>query len=153
MDNYLDLLRPPLAPEPCTCATLEEVELINQLTDNPLQCSKCRKAIDPERLSLSDEVIRSVAGWNSIVNALYLLWLDSTEYESYAKARLLDPRGHINQRGLDAARSLRSKMPTWFRFFHDADDELPENCPVCEEPLDANVERAKRRCNSCKLYI
>lgn len=126
--------------------------MVNLLTDNPLHCIRCRKELEPERLHLTEDEIREVAGWNTIANALYLLWLDSTDYEAYAKEKLLDPNGQINRRGIAAARQLSSKVPTWYWFFHDTEDGVPQICPVCHEPLDANVSWAEGRCIPCMIY-
>lgn len=150
--NPHDLLRPDSPQEQCECDSLEQVVLVNLLTDNPLHCIKCRKEIAPERLPLTSDDIREIAGWNSIANSLYKLWLDSTEYEAYAKERLLDPNGSVNRRGINAARTLSHKIPTWFWFFHDADDGIPGSCPLCGEALDADVKWASRRCTKCRLY-
>ncbi|MCA9210093.1 MAG: DUF2310 family Zn-ribbon-containing protein [Planctomycetales bacterium] len=151
--DYLDLLRPPAAQEQCECESLEQIVMVNLLTDNPLHCIKCRKEISPERLPLTSDEIREIAGWNSIANALYKLWLDSTEYEAFAKEKLLDPNGHVNQRGILAARSISSKIPTWFWFFRDADDRMPDRCPLCGVTLDADVQWAERRCTKCMVYM
>ena len=151
--NPFDLLRPDTIQEQCECDSLEQVVMVNLLTDNPLHCIKCRKEITPERLPLTSDDLREISGWNSIANALYKLWLDSTEYETYAKEKLLDPNGRVNKRGLEAARHLSSKIPTWYWFFRDADDETPDKCPVCCQPLDSDVKWAERRCINCRLYI
>lgn len=151
MHLYDDLLRPDTTPEQCECESLEEIVMVNLLTDNPLHCIRCRKEIAPERLPLTSDEIREIAGWNSIANALYKLWLDSTEYEAYAKEKLLDPNGQVNRRGIEAARCLSSKIPTWFWFFR-ADDVFIDKCPLCDEPLDADVEWADGRCMKCKIY-
>jgi predicted nucleic acid-binding Zn ribbon protein len=152
MMNPYDLLRPDTPQEQCECDWLDQVVMVNLLTDNPLHCIRCRKEIEPERLPLTSDEIREIAGWNSIANALYKLWLDSTEYETYAKEKLLDPNGHVNQRGIAAARCLSSKIPTWFWFFRDADDGIPDKCPLCGDALDADVQWAERRCTKCKVY-
>jgi hypothetical protein len=61
---------------------------------------------DPERLQLTVEETELVASRFSVASALYRRWLDSGEYEAYAKARLLDPQGQVNQDVLRVARVL-----------------------------------------------
>jgi hypothetical protein len=105
MDVY-DKLRPWIAIEACECDFVGGLLLIDLLTDNPLHCAHCRKEVDPERLQLTLDETESIARWFSAASALYKLWLHSGEYESYAKARLLDPKGQINIDGCKIAQSL-----------------------------------------------
>src|SRR6266496_303690 len=93
-------LRPWTQIEACECASVSGLFLVDILSDNPLHCDSCRKEVDPERFGLTVEETELVARWYSSENALYLLWLDSGEYEEYAKACLLDPNGQINRLGL-----------------------------------------------------
>jgi len=143
-------LRPSTDIERCECASAESLLLIDLLSDNPIHCDYCRKEIDPERLQLTAEETHYIAHWFGAASALYRLWLDSGEYEQYAKQRLLDPQGQINIAGREIARKLSEKWPTRFWFFHDTDDGEPTQCPICQNPLDEDVkwrkwEEAERR--------
>jgi hypothetical protein len=106
MTTY-DKLRPWTAIEACQCETLTELLLVDQLTDNPIHCASCRCEVDPERLQLTDNEVESIARWYSVASSLYRLWLDSGEYENYAKQKLLDPRGQINQQARELAETKR----------------------------------------------
>jgi hypothetical protein len=108
--------------------------LVDLLTENPLHCEFCRKEVDPERVQLTVEETDQVAAWFATASALYCLWLNSGEYEEYAKARLLDPNGQVNLDGLAVARALSSRVPTRLWFFHDTDDGEPTHCPICSNP-------------------
>src|SRR6266446_2606861 len=101
--NAYDRLRPWTQIESCECDSVNGLFLVDILTDNPLQCDSCRKEVDPERLALTTEETESVARWYAAATALYQLWLDSGEYEEYAKARLLDPNGQVTRDGLKLA--------------------------------------------------
>lgn len=68
----------------------------------------------------------------SAASALYRLWLDSGEYEEYARACLVDPEGQVNRDGLKVARTLSARVPTRLWFFHDSDDGEPTRCPFAE---------------------
>ena len=85
-------LRPWTDIERCECASVESLLLVDLLTDNPIHCGYCRNEIDPERLQLTAEETEDIAHWFGAANALYRMWLDSGEYEQYAKERLLDPQ-------------------------------------------------------------
>src|SRR5688572_17545278 len=118
MDVYKKL-RPWTDIEACDCASVTGLFLVDILTDNPLHCDVCRKEVDPERLELTVEETEMVARWFSAADALYRLWLDSGEYEEYAKARLLDPNGQVNRDGLAAAEALSARIPTRLWLFTD----------------------------------
>lgn len=151
--NIYQLLRPWTEIEACRCDSVEGLFLVDLLTDNPLHCRRCRREVDPERLLLTPEETESVAQWHRAANALYWLWLDSGEYEEYAKARLLDPEGQVNRDGLHIARVLSRRIPTRLWFFHDTDDGEPTRCPVCGEALDTNVKWGTGSCRSCPIQV
>jgi len=99
MDVY-QRLRPSTDIESCECPSVNGILLVDVLTDNPMHCGSCRKEVDPERLLLTVEETEAVARWFSAADALYRLWLDSGEYEVYAKSCMLDPKGQVNHDGL-----------------------------------------------------
>jgi hypothetical protein len=146
-------LRPSTDIERCECASVESLLLVDLLTDNPIHCGYCRKEIDPERLQLTAEETHDIAHWFGAASALYRLWLDSGEYEQYAKERLLDPQGQINGAGREIARKLSEKWPTRFWFFSDTDDGEPTHCPICHDPLDEDVKWGTGCCRQCFIQI
>ena len=152
MDAY-DKLRPWTEIEACECASLNGLFLVDLLSNNPLHCDFCRKEVDPERLKLTVEETEAVAGWFAVATALYQLWLDSGEYEEYAKARLLDQKGQVNSDGLTLARTLSAKVPTRLWLFRDTDDGEPTHCPVCGGGLDTDVKWGTGRCLVCPVQV
>ncbi|MFN0125960.1 MAG: hypothetical protein ACKV19_04660 [Verrucomicrobiales bacterium] len=152
MTTY-EKLRPWTAIQACRCGTLTELLLVDLMTDNPIHCAICRGEVDPERLPLTDNEAESMARWYSVASALYRLWLDSGEYEGYAKQKLSDPHGQINQQARKLATALSRRLPTRFWYFHDADDGDPTYCPVCAEPLDTSVDWGVGICRPCHLQM
>jgi len=152
MDAY-QRLRPWTAIEACECVSVQSLLLVDLLTDNPLHCGFCRREVDPERLQLTAAETEQVANWFSTASALYRLWLDSGEYEGYAKARLLDPKGQVTVKGLEAANMISAKIPTKYWFFSDADDGTPTHCPICASKLDTNVKWGTGCCEPCRVHI
>jgi len=146
-------LRPWTDIEACECSSVESLLLVDLLTDNPLHCGFCKREVDPERLQLTAAETDQVAHWFSAASALYRLWLDSGEYEDYAKARLLDPKGQVNTVGLEIAKTLSAKLPTRFWFFSDTDDGEPKDCPICGANLNTNVKWGTGCCESCRVQI
>jgi len=108
MDAY-QKLRPWTEIEACRCGSVAGLFLVDLLTDNPIHCSDCRREVDPARVQLTVEETELVAHWYSAASALYRLWLNSGEYEDYAKARLIDPEGQVNREGLHVARCYRAE--------------------------------------------
>jgi len=152
MDAY-QRLRPNTEIEACDCGTMNGLLLVDLLSDNPLHCDFCRKEVDPERLQLSVEETESIARWFSVADALYRLWLDSAEYEIYAKKCLLDPNGQVNRDGLSIANMLSSRIPTRLWFFSDTDDGSPTPCPISFRVLDTEVKWGSGNCQSCALRL
>ena len=152
MDIY-NLLRPNTQIEACECERIRGILLVDLLSDNPIHCIDCRNEVDPARIDLTAAETEEIVRWKSNASALYKLWLDSGEYEAYAKERLIDPEGQVNQCGLEIARTLSQKLPTWLWFFHDTDDGEPIVCPICDNPLDTDVPWGTGRCDGCRLYI
>jgi hypothetical protein len=151
-DSY-NRLRPYTDIERCECASVESLLLVDLLTDNPIHCGQCRKEIDPKRLELTAEETDSIARWFSAASALYRLWLDSGEYEQYAKARLLDPEGQINVDGREIARKLSGRWSTRLWLFSDTDDGEPTNCPICFCLLDGNIKWGAGECQQCFIQL
>ena len=152
MTTY-DPLRPWTEIEACECPAVTSLLLVDMLSDNPLHCGECRREVDPERIALSDAETDAVAHWFRASQALYRLWLDSGEYEAYAKARLLDPNGQVNVRGRQVATALSARLPTQLWYFHDTDDGEPTHCPVCRAPLDTNVRWGTGQCVACRIHM
>ena len=146
-------LRPWTAIEACKCDSVQGLLLVDLLTDNPLHCSTCRGEVDPERLGLTVIETEAVAAWFSAASALYRLWLDSGEYEGYAKARLLDPHGQVNRCGVQVAQSLSIRFETRLWFFRDTDDGEPTHCPICGEVLDTDVRWGTGQCSRCPILV
>ena len=151
--NSYDKLRPWTDIESCECDAVSSLLLVDLLSDNPIHCGTCRREVDPERIALTTDETEAIARWYSASRALYWLWLDSGEYEDYAKQRLLDPNGQINVTGRKIARELSSKIPTQMWYFQDPDDGETTTCPVCCETLDADVKWGTGQCKNCFIHI
>jgi hypothetical protein len=151
--NSYDKLRPWTDIESCACAEVKGLLLVDILTDNPIHCDFCRCEVDPERISLTMQETESIARWFAVASALYRLWLNSGEYEAYAKECLLDPNGQVNKEGRAIAQSLSAKIPTQLWFFHDTDDGKPTVCPVCCNPLTTDVKWGTGQCKACYICI
>ena len=151
--NAYDKLRPWTEIESCECAEVSKLFLLDMLTDNPIHCAFCRREVDPERLNLSVEETEAVARWFSVASALYKLWLDSGEYEDYAKSKLVDPDSQVNRHGREVVIKLSQRIPTQLWFFHDTDDGKPTKCPVCKKTLDLDVKWGSGQCDQCGIHI
>lgn len=156
MNSYVKL-RPWTDIESCACAEITGLVLFDGLTDNPIHCAICKNEVDPERLGLTVEEVEAVARWHSVNRSLHALWLDSGEYEDWAKARLLDVSSEVNRDGLKVARTLSARLPTCVWLFRDSGDGCDAgevvDCPLCRKPLDTAVSYGSGRCLECHVLI
>lgn len=152
MDVY-NRLRPNTEIESCICDSIAGLVLVDLMSDNPIHCAVCRREVDPERVNLTGSETEAIAHWYSAASALYRLWLDSGEYEAYAKEQLLNPNGQINRVGREIAIAMSVHHPTQLWFFYDTDDGEPSHCPVCGDLLDINVKWGTGICRPCHIQI
>jgi hypothetical protein len=150
-------LRPPSATpvaEPCDCADRPSIVLQGHLSSNPIVCLSCNGEVPPERIGFSADLAERVAFWRRVHDALYALWLDSSDYESWARARLEDPIGEVSVWGLEVVRQLNSHCHAYYWWFQDstADDFVPSSqCPRCSADL---VERSGWQvCEECSIVV
>ena len=106
---------------------------------------------------LSAEEVEAVARWHSVNHSLYALWLDSGEYEGWARARLLDLPGQVNQSGMNVARMLSAHIPTCIWLFRDSTEEGDADevvdCPICGKALEKNVKYGSGKCLDCHVLL
>lgn len=146
-------LRPDNDIERCECVDVSGLLLVYLFTRNPIHCATCRKEIDPERLGLAASEVDEIAGCFSVYGSLYKLWLDSGEYETFAKEKLIDPKGQVNRVGMAVAQKLSKKWPTCYWWFYDTDDGTPDCCPSCSAALDKSIRWGTGKCDHCCVII
>lgn len=153
-------LRPP-GPTPddelCACPAVEAIVLRDSLGANPLYCLECNGEVAPERIGFDAGIAEETARWLSVYRAMTLLWLDSCEYESWALARLLEPRGQVNLRGLAVVRRLNDYVRAyyWWSPHNDpfVDEPRPESCPFCERHLAKTARHSRQKCEDCSIVV
>ena len=132
-DPYFKLRPEPPTPEDelCACEEISEIYLAHKLGSNPVYCLHCNGEVLPDKLAFGERLAEAIASWNSVSGSLELLWLDSGEYELWARDRLLDPKGQVNSQGMELARQLGSVAKTYYMWFDDIDVTPPNTCPLC----------------------
>ncbi len=156
LDPYWKLRPASATPEAelCTCTDRPPIVLQGHLSANPIVCLRCNGEVSPEQIGLSAELAEYVASWKDLHDALLTLWLDSSDYESWARAQLEDPNGRVNARGLEVVLGLNSHRRTYYWWFQNtpADDFIPlSKCPRCSAGF---VERFGRLvCEACSIVI
>ncbi|MCX4030338.1 DUF2310 family Zn-ribbon-containing protein [Endozoicomonas sp. SM1973] len=95
----------------------------------------------------------SIARCFSVYGSLYRLWIDSGEYEEYAKKKLLDSKGEVNVLGMKLAKELSLQWPTYYWWFHDTDDGKPTHCPCCGDQLNEEVFWGTGKCDNCRVIV
>ena len=154
-DPYWKLRPPPPTPddELCGCAD-SPIVLAAHHSSNPLLCMVCNLEVPPERIGFSEALSERLAFWQSFHDCFYLLWLDSGEYESWAKAQLENPTSPVNQRGLELVSELGEFRPAYYWWFQDtaAEGFQPLNCcPVCGGELA--MRHKQLVCASCSVMV
>jgi len=120
-------------------------EVLPDLSSNPLSCLACNLEVPPERIGFSEAFAEKLAFWQSFHDCFYLLWLESGEFESWAKAQLSDPGSPANKRGRELVSELSAFRPAYYWWFQDtgAEESQPlSRCPVCQAEL---AERHSRQ--------
>jgi len=152
MDAY-ERLRPYTDDASCDCTSVEQLLLVDIRTANPVRCFSCKGYVDPQTIALAEKQVEAVASWQLVFRALYDLWLDSGEYEAWAKQQLLRREGRVNTLGMAARASLAQTRPTFYWWFHDSDDAVPASCPCCAGTLVPAVRYGTSQCNSCWIMV
>jgi hypothetical protein len=153
VDLYWKLRPSPTTPddELCKCVDQPPIVLQGHFSKNPIVCLRCNGEVPPERIGFSADLAERIAFWKNIHDALYTLWLDSSDYESWAIAQLADPNGQVNVQGLAVVRDLNEYRRAYYWWFHDPNDDFIRcsQCPRCSTAL---VERfGQLVCESCSI--
>lgn len=157
-DPYWKLRPVPPTPgdEVCSCSQCRQVMLRDSLGNNPLYCVACNGEVFPERIGFDGELAEKIARWRSVYRSLYLLWLDSGEYETWAMERLRDPDGSVNIDGREIVRPLNAHIRAYYWWFNDIGVDgykPPDDCPVCFGTLTTCDDRQFNKCDRCSIFI
>lgn len=100
-DQYWKLRPPTPTPEDeiCACNSVTPVVLQSKLSPNPLSFARCNLEVPPERIGFDERLADFLASWRNFHDSFYSLWLDSGEFEEWAKGQLCDPVSAVNTRG------------------------------------------------------
>lgn len=149
---------PTPAHERCGCPGRPAWKLMVTLGPNPLHCVECNGEISPDRLGLPRELADAVASFRDVWGSLLRLWLDSGEYEAWARAELLSPTSAANRSALELVGRISAIHPCDFQWFEDEswdDRASPPRCPRCGRPPSARTSGAfaSARCEPCRVLF
>ncbi len=155
-DPYWRLRPPPPTPSDdiCSCSGSPPIMLQAHLSSNPISCITCNLEVPPERIGFSEPLCEWLAYWQQFHDCFFLLWLDSGEFESWAKAQLEDPESPVNKQGLELVSDLNSLRRAYYWLFQDTDvkDFQPlSRCPVCQGEL--SEQHGRNTCEQCSIVI
>jgi hypothetical protein len=139
-DPYFKLRPPAPTPEEeiCQCQGSPPIKLMYALGYNPVNCMNCNLEVPPESLQLPSSTVEAIAFWRSMYDAIYRLWPDSGEYETWAQEQLEDTSSSINRSGREVQSILDNVRRCYYWHFRDqsGDEYLPpDTCPYCGEML------------------
>jgi hypothetical protein len=155
-DPYWKLRPPPPTPddELCSCAGSPPLMLQPHFSSNPLSCVACNREVPPGRIGFSETIAEELASWQTFHDCFYRLWLDSGEFESWAKAQLSDPNSPVNKRGLALVAKLSGFRRAYYWWFQDTGAEGFQplsRCPSCQGKLSERLGR--NTCEQCSIVI
>ncbi len=134
-EKFAKLLPPEPTPEDEICQHQgTRIKVMYALSYNPIHCMDCNLEIPLDTLPLSTETIEAIVQWRDIYSAIYLLWLDSGEYEEWAKEQLSSVASTVNVRGRKVQHVLNDVRRCYYMFFQDQSSEtyIPLRfCPIC----------------------
>jgi hypothetical protein len=156
IDPYYQLRPEPPTPEDeiCQCADRPPIVLQDHLSSVPLVCLQCNGEVPPERVGFDADLAERIAFWRNLHRALYTLWIESGDYEDWARTQLLDPQGQLNTRGLEIAGALNRHRRTYYWWFDDASDRdvsPAARCPRCYGELGDRFGCAV--CETCSIVV
>ena len=159
-DIYADL-RPPTpvgADEICQCPGSPPVKLMAALCYNPVHCTQCNLGVPPDRIPLTVDLVRDIAYWRWIYDAIYRLWLDSEDYEEWAERELGDIRSRVNQLGHRIVPQLsRIRKAYYWLFQNESLDEFQPRtaCPLCGRDLTEfrGGFFVQKACEPCQILL
>jgi hypothetical protein len=164
-NNQYWKLRPPPPTsddETCACTSVTPVVLQPHLSPNPISCARCNLEVPPERIGFDERVADALASWRDFHDSFYFLWLDSGEFEEWAKGHLCDPLSAVNTRGLDLVAQVnlfRRCYLWWFQDEEDADWKPAKECPRCAGILQIRFTRERPHggalavCETCSIAL
>jgi hypothetical protein len=122
------------------------------LSSNPISCVTCNLEVPPERVGFSSEIAENLAAWQRFHECFYLLWLDSGEFESWARAQLEDPESPVNKRAIALVADLNAYRRAYYWWFQDTasqDFQALSRCPACRSELKSLNNR--QICERCSI--
>ncbi len=149
--EQLQLRDAPPADEVCHCSGRTALHLRYEFSEFPLFCTDCTGQILPSALCLSEDLAGEILGWRTVYAALYDLWLDSSEYEVFARAALVDPGGNVNQHGLTLAARLSEQRTTFYWWYRDDGESETEDRPLCRSSMVEHPTWRFRFCHACRI--
>jgi hypothetical protein len=163
-DPYWKLRPRPATPEDeiCMCASVTPLVLQPHMSTNPLSCARCNLEVPPERIGFDEALADALAHWLRLHDCFYFLWLDSGDFEAWAKLHLSDPSSVVNSLGLDMVLRVSKFRRCYLCWFQDegAEDWVPATkCPRCTGPLESRFRGERPQggglvvCEKCSIAL
>ncbi len=119
---------------------------------SPLRCDECAGVVAIYRNKASLVEAGRLLEWHRQYDSLYALWLEGSEYETWAGTQLSDIGSAINKLGLDIAASLSAQLSIRVSYvMHTAEER--DSCPRCGQALGSKERGAFRRCTLCGIMV
>ena len=154
MDKFVRLKspKPILDSEICKCVDRPPIVLQSHLTYNPISCADCNLEVRLSQLDFTPDLIDKIADWRNFHDSFYHLWLDSSEYEDWAKEQLSSAESPVNKRGLIIKDKIAANIKCFFWWFVDNSDSNSKpitKCPNCSSDLTKRENKFNVDTNIC----
>jgi len=161
MNKFSKLKPPKETPETeiCKCSGKSPIVLQSTLTYNPIACADCNLEVDIIQFTFSKELIHKIASWRNFHDCFYRLWLDSKEFEDWAKEQLSNPNSPVNKRGLAIKNEIGRSYECFYWWFVDHSSECYKpllECPNCNGGMIKRENKFNvdtQLCRNCDIII
>lgn len=145
--------------EMCSCKGEEPIILIAcNWENNPIKCIRCNLEVEPSHIGFDEKCAEQIAFWRNLYSSIDYLWLDSREYESWAREELSNPDSPLMQRSLKVRAQLdkyRKCYLWWFQDIRMDEFRVLKVCPLCKTPLTKPLRLFADNCTceSCQIMM
>ncbi|MBA2611888.1 MAG: DUF2310 family Zn-ribbon-containing protein [Bacteroidetes bacterium] len=161
MDKYSKLRPPKQTPdsEICKCSDTPPIVLQSSLSYNPISCADCNLEVDVNSLDFNNMLIEKIADWRDFHFCFFKLWLDSGEFEIWAKEQLSNPESSVNKRALIIREEIGITRECFYWWFIDnlsAGYNSLVKCPNCSNDLIRRKNKFNtdtKICEDCNIIV
>jgi hypothetical protein len=140
----------------CRCAGTSPLRLMWALDPDVVWCIRCNAPVKRATHFFRPAAKNSLGRWKAEFESIYRLWLESGDYESWARRQLTSLAAPINRTGLKLVRANSKLDGRKLYYYFDQFLDRPvraRKCPACGGALNIVQGRSLGLCSRCLLAI